>query len=329
MTAQPDGGQAQTARPEFEAMFESIADNVSRVVQGKGESIRLALCCMLAGGHLLVEDVPGVGKTSLAKALAASVKCTWQRIQFTPDLLPSDVTGVTVYRRDVERFEFRPGGVFANLVLADEINRASPKTQAALLEAMEERQVTVDGVTHALPSPFMVIATQNPVEHVGTYPLPDSQLDRFLLRIEIGYPERASEVEMLERHAVANPLETLECVVSGADVEDLVAAVRQVYVAPALRGYLVDLANATRGHPALALGASPRAILALQRAAKSWAAANGRNYVIPDDVQAMAVPVLAHRLTLAAEQGGRERSPAAVVEEIVSRLPVPVSRARH
>jgi len=329
VTAQPDGGRAQAAQPEFEAVFETIADNVSRVVQGKGESIRLALCCMLAGGHLLVEDVPGVGKTSLAKALAASVKCTWQRIQFTPDLLPSDVTGVTVYRRDVERFEFRPGGVFANLVLADEINRASPKTQAALLEAMEERQVTVDGVTHVLPSPFMVIATQNPVEHVGTYPLPDSQLDRFLLRIEIGYPEPASEVEMLERHAITNPLETLEAVVSGADVEDLVAAVRQVYVAPALRGYLVDLANATRTHPALALGASPRAILALQRAAKSWAAASGRNYVIPDDVQAMAVPVLAHRLSLAAEQGGRERSAAAVVEEIVSRLPVPASRARH
>ena len=232
---------------------------------GKGDAIRLALVCLAAEGHLLIEDVPGVGKTTLAKAMAASFACDWNRIQFTPDLLPSDVTGVTVFSRTGNRFEFRPGGVFANIVLADEINRASPKTQAALLEAMEERQVTVDATTYSLPDPFMVIATQNPVEHEGTYPLPDSQLDRFLMRIAMGYPAKRAEIAMLDEHATDNPVAHLSAVASVDDVTTLIAGAQAVHVATQLRAYIVDLADATRRHPSLALGASPRAALALQK----------------------------------------------------------------
>ncbi|HUS62052.1 MAG TPA: AAA family ATPase, partial [Acidimicrobiales bacterium] len=253
----------------FADVFATIADNVGRVVQGKPEVIHLTLVCMIAEGHLLIEDVPGIGKTSLAKAIAGSIDCRWTRIQFTPDLLPSDVVGVTVWNRGTDEFEFRPGVVFANLVLGDEINRASPKTQSALLEAMEERQVTVDGHTHILEAPFMVMATQNPVEHEGTYPLPESQLDRFLMRISIGYPQRDAELEILETHGGSEPIDELSPVASIKEVVAMSAYAREVHVAPALQGYLVDLAEASRRHPLLALGMSPRATLAMQRASRA------------------------------------------------------------
>ena len=308
--------------------FEAIVDNVERVIQGKSEAIRLAVACLVAEGHLLIEDVPGVGKTSLAKALAASLGCTWQRIQFTPDLLPSDVTGVSVYSRANGSFEFRPGGVFANIVLGDEINRASPKTQSALLEAMQERQVTVDTTTYALPTPFMVIATQNPIEHEGTYPLPESQLDRFLMRIPMGYPDRAAEIEMLERHGGTGALtiEELEPVTTTERVEAMAAAARAVHVAPGLKGYLVDLAEATRRHPSLALGISPRATLALQGAARSRAASVGRDYVVPDDVKVLAGPVLEHRLVPTPGAAIAGVAGSDVLAEVLDTVPVPAGR---
>ncbi|HMC81454.1 MAG TPA: AAA family ATPase, partial [Acidimicrobiia bacterium] len=269
----------------FAERFDAVVDNIAQVIQGKDEAIRLALTCLVAEGHLLIEDVPGVGKTSLAKALAASIDCTWHRIQFTPDLLPSDVTGVTVWNRGTGTFEFRPGGVFANIVLGDEINRASPKTQSALLEAMEERQVTVDAVTYPLDPPFMVIATQNPIEHEGTYPLPESQLDRFLMRIRMGYPARRAEVAILDTHGgTLDALDELEPVSSAADVQTMVGVSHAVHVAASLKGYIVDVAEATRRHPDLALGMSPRAALGLQRAARARAASVGRDYVVPDDL---------------------------------------------
>jgi MoxR-like ATPase len=312
----------------FANLFEAIVANVERVIQGNGDAIRLVLVCMVAEGHLLIEDVPGVGKTSLAKALAASLDAKWNRIQFTPDLLPSDVTGVTVYSRAKGTFEFRPGGVFANVVLGDEINRASPKTQSALLEAMEEGQVTADATTYRLPTPFMVIATQNPIEHEGTYPLPDSQLDRFLMRINMGYPDRKAEIAMLETHGGASPIDDLEPVARGSDVQAMAGVARQVHVAASLKGYLVDLAHRTRSHPSLSLGMSPRATLALQRAARSLAAAAGREYVVPDDFKELARPVLEHRLALTpeAQLGGVETGD--VIEEVLASLPVPTGRNR-
>ena len=308
--------------------FEAIVDNVERMIQGKSEAIRLAVSCLVAEGHLLIEDVPGVGKTSLAKALAVSLGCSWQRIQFTPDLLPSDVTGVNVYSRANGSFEFRPGGVFANIVLGDEINRASPKTQSALLEAMQERQVTVDATTYALPIPFMVIATQNPIEHEGTYPLPESQLDRFLMRIPMGYPDRAAEIEMLERHGGTDALtiEELEPVTTTTRVEAMAAAARAVHVAPGLKGYLVDLAEATRRHPSLALGISPRATLALQGAARARAASLGREYVVPDDVKVLAGPVLEHRLVLTPEATIAGVAGSDVLAQVLDTVPVPAGR---
>jgi MoxR-like ATPase len=310
----------------FADFFEAIVDNVSLVIQGKESAIRLALVCMIAEGHLLIEDVPGVGKTSLAKALARSIDVEWHRIQFTPDLLPSDVTGVTVYNRQTSAFTFRPGGIFANVVLGDEINRASPKTQAAMLEAMEERQVTVDATTYRLPSPFMVIATQNPIEHEGTYPLPESQLDRFLLRIRMGYPDRAAEIDMLETHGGGSAIDELGPVVSPADVEAMVEQTKTIHVAPALKAYIVDLAAATRRHPGLALGMSPRAALSLLRAARALAASMDREYVVPDDIKSLVGPVLEHRLGLAPDAqlaGGR---PADVLSEVVAAVPVPAGR---
>jgi MoxR-like ATPase len=287
----------------------------------------LALVCLVSEGHLLIEDVPGVGKTSLAKALARSIDGDWHRIQFTPDLLPSDVTGVTVYNRQTASFSFRPGGIFANLVLADEINRASPKTQAALLEAMEERQVTVDSTTYRLPNPFMVIATQNPIEHEGTYPLPESQLDRFLLRIRMGYPDRAAEIAMLDTHGSGSGVEDLSPVVTPADVESMVAVIKAVHVAPALKGYIVDLATSTRRHPSLGLGMSPRAALALQRAARALAASVGRDYVVPDDIKALVVPVLEHRLVVAPDAQMAGRRPSDILGEVLASVPVPSGRA--
>jgi MoxR-like ATPase len=313
----------------FADCFEAIATNIEQVIQGKQEAIRMALLCLVAEGHLLIEDVPGVGKTSLAKAMAASLACEWHRIQFTPDLLPSDVTGVMVYSRATGKFEFRAGGVFANIVLGDEINRASPKTQSALLEAMEERQVTVDATTYRLPSPFMVIATQNPIEHEGTYALPESQLDRFLLRIRMGYPDRAAEIQMLDTHATERSganVDQLEAVASADDVEEMIELAQQIHVAPSLKGYIVDLAAASRGHRALLLGMSPRAALALQRAGRARAASLGREYVIPDDLKALAGPVLEHRLALnpEAQLGGISTSEA--IAEILDSVPVPAGR---
>jgi MoxR-like ATPase len=307
----------------FADLFEAVVDNIAQVIQGNGEAIRLALVCMVSEGHLLIEDVPGVGKTSLAKALARSLDCDWHRIQFTPDLLPSDVTGVTVYNRQTATFSFRPGGIFANVVLGDEINRASPKTQAALLEAMEERQVTVDSTTYRLPSPFMVIATQNPVEHEGTYPLPESQLDRFLLRIRMGYPDRAAEIEMLDTHGAGSAVDDLEPVISPLDVEKMVLTTKAVHVAQALKGYIVDLATATRRHPALALGMSPRAALSLQRAARALAASRGREYVVPDDIKALVGPVLEHRLGLAPDVQLAGNRASDILADVVSAVPVP------
>jgi MoxR-like ATPase len=317
---------AERSVASFADFFEGVVDNVSRVIQGKESAIRLALVCMVAEGHLLIEDVPGVGKTSLAKALARSIDVEWHRIQFTPDLLPSDVTGVTVYNRQTGAFTFRPGGIFANVVLGDEINRASPKTQAALLEAMEERQVTVDTTTYRLPNPFMVIATQNPIEHEGTYPLPESQLDRFLLRIRMGYPDRAAEIDMLDTHGDGNAVDDLKPVVSPEDVEAMVELTKAIHVAPALKGYIVDLATATRRHPGLALGMSPRAALSLLRAARALAASLGREYVVPDDIKALVGPVLEHRLGLAPDTqlgGGR---PADLLAEVLAAVPVPAGR---
>jgi MoxR-like ATPase len=308
--------------------FTAIVENVERMIQGKTEAIRLAVLSLVAEGHLLIEDVPGVGKTSLAKALAATLGCAWQRIQFTPDLLPSDVTGVNVYSRATGSFEFRPGGVFANVVLGDEINRASPKTQSALLEAMQERQVTVDANTYTLPTPFMVIATQNPIEHEGTYPLPESQLDRFLMRIAMGYPDRSAEIEMLDLHGgtEAVTVDELEPVTTTGRVVAMMDTAKAVHVAPGLRGYLVDLAEATRRHPSLALGVSPRATLALQGAARARAASLGRNYIVPDDVKALAGPVLEHRLVLTPEATIGGAAGRDVLAEVLDSVPVPAGR---
>jgi len=311
----------------FNEGFDAIVDNVATVVQGKDDAIGLALVCLVAEGHLLIEDVPGVGKTSLAKAVAASLDCTWGRIQFTPDLLPSDVTGVSVYNRATGEFEFRPGGIFANLVLADEINRASPKTQSALLEAMEEHHVTVDGTTYQLPPPFMVIATQNPVEHEGTYPLPESQLDRFLMRIGMGYPARAAEIAILDTHACsAPPMDQLSPVATSTDVRAMVSTAHAVHVAPSLKGYIVDLAAASRRHPSLALGVSPRAALGLLRAARARAASLGREYVVPDDLKSLAGPVLEHRLVLTPDAQLRGVSRDGVLREVLGSVAIPAVR---
>ena len=311
-------------RPEsFAGLHRALRENIGRAIQGKDDAIDLVLLCLIAEGHLLVEDVPGVGKTTLAKALAASIDSSFGRVQFTPDLLPTDVVGVNVWDRGANRFDFRRGPVFASIVLADEINRASPKTQSALLEAMAENQVTVDGDTHPLPPPFMVIATQNPIEHEGTYALPESQLDRFLMRISMGYPARQAELEILDTHGDDERLAGVRPVVTGAQVNGLVAAARTVHVAPPLKGYLVDLAEASRRHAATAVGMSPRATLALQRVARARAATRGRTYVVPDDIKALAHPVLEHRILLTpeAQVGGIDARD--VVEDLLQRVPVP------
>ncbi|MGE5829583.1 MAG: AAA family ATPase [Micromonosporaceae bacterium] len=313
---------------EFTSTAQAIVANIEHVIEGKNATVRLALAVLLAEGHLLIEDVPGVGKTKLAKALARSIDCTVRRIQFTPDLLPSDVTGVSVYNQETREFEFKPGAIFANLVVGDEINRASPKTQSAMLECMEERQVTVDGVTYQLQVPFMVIATQNPIEMEGTYPLPEAQRDRFTARIAIGYPDTSAELAMLEVHGSHDPLDDLRPVTDAATVGRMIMSVRDVHVADAIKQYAVDLVTASRESAELRLGASPRATLQLLRTARAVAALEGRDFVLPDDLQALAVPVLAHRVLPTAESQLGRRTTDAVVAELVHKLPVASDKQR-
>jgi MoxR-like ATPase len=320
--------QAPARGATFSDYYAHVVANMEQVIQGKTEVIELLLLCLVSGGHLLIEDVPGVGKTSLAKALAASIDGTFGRVQFTPDLLPTDVVGLTVYNRNRSEFEFRPGPIFSNIVLADEINRASPKTQSALLEAMAETQVTVDGTTYHLHDPFMVIATQNPIEHEGTYPLPESQLDRFLMRISVGYPSPDAELEILETHGDHDALDDIAPVISAKQVEGLATAARGVHVAPGLKSYLVELATTSRRHPHLALGMSPRSTLALQRVARARAAAAGRSYVVPDDLKALAEPVLAHRLLVTPEAQLQGVTSADVLSEVLRAVPVPAGKTR-
>jgi MoxR-like ATPase len=315
--------QAERSLDELVSVAKQVSNAVQTVISGKPGAVRLALTVLLAEGHILIEDVPGVGKTQLAKALARSIDCSVRRVQFTPDLLPSDITGVNAYNQELREFEFKPGPIFANIVLGDEINRASPKTQSALLESMEERQVTVDGSTYQLEPPFMVIATQNPVEMEGTYPLPEAQRDRFMSRISIGYPDRAAELAMLDSHGAGSPLEDLKPVAHASDVRALVAAVRDVHVSKSIRQYIIDLCNATRASAELRLGASPRAALHLLRASRAHAALDERDFVIPDDVQTLAVPVLAHRLLPSAEAMVGREMPDQVLSGILKRLPLP------
>ncbi len=311
---------------DVKAVVQVLLDNVERVVVGKHAEVESALIALICEGHILIEDVPGVGKTVLAKALARSIGCSFKRLQFTPDLLPSDVTGVSIFNQKTGEFEFRPGPVIAQIVLADEINRATPKTQSSLLEAMEERQVTVDGFTHRMPKPFLVMATQNPIEYEGTFPLPEAQLDRFLMRIRLGYPARQDEVEILDRQQHSHPLDQLTQV---AGVEELLAVqaqVKEVAVAPALRSYVVDVVSATREHPDVYLGASPRGSLALFRTGQARALLAGRDYVLPDDVKALAEPVLAHRLIINPASRIKNVDAGLVIREILDSLPVPGSR---
>ncbi|REE94999.1 AAA family ATPase [Thermomonospora umbrina] len=316
-------GNADALVARFAQMFGALAGGVERVIRGKRDKVELALVCLLSEGHLLVEDVPGVGKTTLARAISASVDARWTRIQFTPDLLPSDITGVSIFNQAGNAFEFHPGPIFANLVVADEINRGSPKTQSALLEVMEERRVTVEGTPHPVPRPFMVMATQNPVDMDGTYPLPEAQLDRFLMRISMGYPDHQSEIAVLAGAPTGVTLERLQPVASREDVARMIDFAGRLHVAPPLYDYLVRVVAATRTHQDARLGASPRASLALLRAARVRAAAASRSYIVPEDVKALAVAVLAHRVIMTPEAELRGRTGADLVAEVLATVPVP------
>lgn len=304
-------------------LVQQVSDNIEKVIYGKKEEIHLCLIAILCEGHVLIEDVPGVGKTVMAKALAKSIGLSFKRIQFTPDLLPSDVTGVSIYNQHSTHFEFRPGPIFANVVLADEINRASPKTQSALLEAMEEKQVTVDGQTYAEPRPFMVLATQNPIEYEGTFPLPEAQLDRFLLQIHLGYPDAISEIHMLSQQQQEHPLEGIGQVIGLDYVLEAQQAVRKVYVDDKIKEYIVQIMRATRSHADVYLGASPRGSLALYHAVQAYAAAEGRDYVIPDDVKALVLPTLSHRLIISPAARIKNVEADEIIKEIMKKIRVP------
>jgi MoxR-like ATPase len=308
---------------DIRAFGETIVGNLEKVIVGKRHSLDLLVVGLLCQGHILIEDVPGVGKTMLARSLARSLDCIFNRIQFTPDMLPSDVTGVSIYNQMKQEFEFRPGPVIGQIILADEINRATPKTQAALLEAMEERQVTVDGVTHILPRPFMVLATQNPIEHEGTFPLPEAQLDRFLLRLRMGYPSQADEIRVLSDQQLQHPLESLLSVVSVEEVLQVMGEVKRVFLSQAIKRYIVELTSRTRQSDDVYLGASPRGSIFLARAGQARAALAGRDYVLPDDIKDMAIPVLAHRIIVSPAARLRELSSDRIVEEILHKTSVP------
>lgn len=318
-------GTAPRTLDDLAATAGSVQAAIESVIEGKTQAVRTALAVLLAQGHLLVEDVPGVGKTMLAKALARSIDCSVRRIQFTPDLLPSDITGVSIYNQETRDFEFKPGAVFANVVVGDEINRASPKTQSALLECMEERQVTVDGVTYVLEPPFIVVATQNPIEMEGTYPLPEAQRDRFMARVSMGYPSSAAEIDMLDSRGESDPLDALEPVADAATVRGLIDVVKAVHASPAVKQYLVDLVTATRRHPDLRLGASPRASLQLLRLGQARAALDGRDHVLPDDLKELAATVLTHRLLPTADAQLARRSVDDVLTEVLDRVAVPAT----
>ena len=308
---------------DVQAKAQRIMDNVEKVIIGKSDEIQLALIALLCQGHVLIDDVPGVGKTMLAKAVAKSLGCRFKRIQFTPDMLPSDVTGVSIYDQSTGRFEFRPGPVMANIVLTDEINRATPKTQSAMLEAMEEHQVTVDGVTHPLDKPFLVLATQNPIEYEGTFPLPEAQLDRFLMRISLGYPSPSDEIRILEAQQYVHPIETIEQVVDARELVEMQERIKDVYVHDSIKEYIVSLVGATRSHPDVYLGSSPRGALAIYRTSQARSALLGRDYVIPDDAKVLALPTLGHRLIVNPAARIKEVDPRTVIKEVLQAVEVP------
>ena len=313
---------------QVQTIVEKITASVEKVIKGKRDVIELTLLTILCDGHLLIEDVPGVGKTMLARSIARSTGCTFRRIQFTPDMLPTDITGVSVFNQKTREFEFRPGPIMAQIVLTDEINRATPKTQSALLEAMEERQVTVDDVTYPMPKPFLVLATQNPIEYEGTFPLPEAQIDRFMMRISIGYPKPEDEMDILDSQRLRHPIEDLD---QATDVEEFVAAqeaIKQVHVDDLIKEYIIAVVNATRKHPDLYLGSSPRGSLALYKTGRARAAMEGRDYVIPDDIKALALPALAHRLIVSPSARIKNVDPRAVVEEVINSVPVPGTRVK-
>ena len=311
-----------------QSVVNRVTENVRQVIVGKDEEVRLTLLAMLCEGHLLIEDVPGVGKTMLARALALSVGCTFRRIQFTPDMLPTDVTGVNIYNQKTQEFEYRSGPIMAQIVLTDEINRATPKTQSALLEAMEERQVTVDGITYPMARPFLVLATQNPIEYEGTFPLPEAQVDRFMMRIQLGYPSRANEADVLSRQSDHHPIEDVQQAVSAEELVTAQREVRAIYVDDLVKSYIVDVVANTREHQDIYLGASPRGSLALFNAVRAWAAMQGRNHVLPDDVKLMAEPVLAHRLLISPSARIKNVTQRQIVEDTLRHTPVPGARAK-